>query len=82
MCSIVSTLQNHYLKNDVSLMEDEPEPEPKQQQEIINKINKNVVEKIIIKKFETPLIKNVESIKNKKLTDEEQKVKHENKRNI
>jgi hypothetical protein len=30
MRSSVGTLQNHYLKNDVSLMEDEPEdPEPK-----------------------------------------------------
>ncbi len=31
-------------------MEDEPEPEPKRQQEIINKINKIVVEKIKIKR--------------------------------
>ena len=43
MRSSVGTLQNHYLKNDVSLMDDEPEPEPKQQQEIIKKINKTVV---------------------------------------
>ena len=35
MRSSVGTLQNHYLKNDVSLMDDETEPEPKQQQEII-----------------------------------------------
>ncbi len=41
MHSSVSTLQNHYLKNEVSLMDDEP-GEPKQQQETINKL---VVEK-------------------------------------
>jgi hypothetical protein len=80
MRSSVGTLQNHYLKNDVSLMDDEPEPEPQQQQKILTEINKNVVEKIIKKEVETPLIKNVESIKNKKLTDEEQKIKHENKK--
>ncbi len=46
MRSSASTLQNHYLKNDVSFMEDEPEePEPKQQQEIIQKINKLYLKK-------------------------------------
>ncbi len=54
--SSVSTLQNHHLKIDVSLMDDEPEePEPKQQQEIINKINKIVVEKPIKKEVELQL---------------------------
>ena len=92
MRSSVGTLQNHYLKNDVSLMDDEPEPEPQQQQKILNEINKNVVEtplkfkddtineKSLIKVVEQPLIKQVEKTKNKKLSDEEQKIKHENKK--
>ena len=92
MRSSVGTLQNHYLKNDVSLMDDEPEPEPQQQQKILNEINKNVVEtplnfkddiineKTLKKVVEQPLIKQVEKTKNKKLSDEEQKIKHENKK--
>ncbi len=44
MRSSVGTLQNHYSKNDVSLMDDEPELEPQQQQKILTEINKNVVE--------------------------------------
>ena len=87
MRSSVGTLQNHYLKNDVSLMDDdEPEPEPQQQQKILTEINKNVVEtplkqvknKIVVD--EKPLIKLVEQTKNKKLTDEEQNIKHESKK--
>ena len=54
MRSSVGTLQNHYLKNDVSLMDDEPEPEPQQQQKILNEINKNVVETPLIFKDEMP----------------------------
>ncbi len=74
MRSRVGAPQNHYLKNDVSSMDDEPEePEPKQLKEIINKVNKIVVERIIIKRSWSAINKNVESIKNKKLTDEEQK---------
>jgi hypothetical protein len=82
MRSSVGTLQNHYLKNDVSLMDDEPEPEPQQQQKILTEINKNYVidEKPLIKVVEQPLIKQVEKTKNKKLSDEEQKIKHENKK--
>jgi len=92
MRSSPSTLQNHYLKKDVDLMQDEPEPEPQQQQKILNEINKNVVEtplkfkddiineKSLIKVVEQPLIKQVEKTKNKKLSDEEQKIKHENKK--
>ncbi len=82
MRSSPSTLHNHYLKkDDEDLMEDEePEPKPKQQQEIINKINKILVEKPITKEVEPQLTKNVESIKNEKLTDEEQKIKYENKK--
>ena len=87
MRSSVGTLQNHYLKNDVSLMDDEePGPEPQQQQKILTEINKNVVEtplkqvknKIVVD--EKPLIKLVEQTKNKKLTDEEQNIKHESKK--
>jgi hypothetical protein len=52
----VGTLQNHYLKNDVSLMDDEPkEPEPKQQQERIKKINEIVVESPSKIEVEQPL---------------------------
>ena len=92
MRSSPSTLQNHYLKKDVDLMQDEPEPEPQQQQKILTEINKNVVEspsknknyvideKPLIKVVEQPLIKQVEKTKNKKLSDEEQKTKHENKK--
>ncbi len=39
MRSSVGTLQNHYLKNDVLLMDDE-EPKPQQQQKILTEINK------------------------------------------
>jgi len=82
MRSSVGTLQNHYLKNDVSLMDDEPEPQQQQQQKILTEINKNYVidEKPLIKVVEQPLIKQVEKTKNKKLSDEEQKIKHENKK--
>ncbi len=42
MRSSTTTLQNHYLKKDVDLMQDkepeEPAPKPKQQQEIIKTI--------------------------------------------
>jgi len=93
MRSSVGTLQNHYLKNDVDLMQD-AEPEPQQQQKILTEINKNIVETSsknknniidetqLIKVVEQPLIKQVEKTKNKKLSDEEQKIKHENKKNI
>ena len=80
MRSSVGTLQNHYLKNDVSLMDDEPEPEPKQQQEIIKKINKIVVENPIKKEVEQQLKIKDEQPKNKILTDEQQKIKHETKK--
>ncbi len=43
MRSSPGTLQNHYLKKDVDLMQDE-DPEPQQQQKILTEINKNVVE--------------------------------------
>ncbi len=64
-------LQNHYLKNDVSLINDEPEPEPQQQQKISSVIIKNVVEtplkqiknKIVVD--EAIIIKEVEQNKNK-----------------
>ena len=81
MRSSVGTLQNHYLKNDVSLMDDEPEePEPKQQQEIIKKINNIVVDvKPTQKEVIKPVIK-IEQHKNKKLSDEERDIKHENKK--
>ena len=90
--SLRSAYVSHYFKNDVSLMDDEPEPEPQQQQKILNEINKNVVEtplkfkddiineKSLIKVVEQPLIKQVEKTKNKKLSDEEQKQRHENKK--
>ncbi len=39
MRSSVGTLQNHYLKNDVSLMDDE-EPEPQQEQNVLTEIHK------------------------------------------
>jgi hypothetical protein len=80
MRSSVGTLQNHYLKNDVSLMDDEPEPEPKQQQEIIKKINKIVVENPIKKEVEQQLKIKDEQPKNKILTDEQQRIKHETKK--
>ena len=80
MRSSVGTLQNHYLKNDVSLMDDETEPEPKQQQEIIKKINKIVVENPIKKEVEQQLKIKDEQPKNKILTDEQQKIKHETKK--
>ena len=51
MCSSVGTLQNHYLKNDVSLMDDEPEPEPQQQQKILF-----YVRALIIKFSEKPFL--------------------------
>jgi hypothetical protein len=38
-------------------------------------------EKPLIKTVKQPLIIQVENTKNKKLTDEEQKIKHENKKN-
>ncbi len=66
-------------------MNDELEPEP-QQQKILTEINKNVVEtplkqvknKIVV---DEAIIKNkVEPPKNTKLTDEEQNIKHENKK--
>ena len=63
MCSSVGTLQNHYLKNDVSLMNDELEPEPQQQQKILTEINKSVVE--------TPL----KQVKNKIVVDEKPLIK-------
>ena len=61
-------------------MDDEPEPEPKQQQEIIKKINKIVVETPIKKEVEQQLIIKDEQPKNKILTDEQQKIKHETKK--
>ena len=79
MRSSVGTLQNHYLKNDVSLMDDEPEPEPKQQQEIIKKIKKIVVENPIKTEVEQQLKIKDEQPKNKILTDEQQRIKHETK---
>ncbi len=39
MRSSPGTLQNHYLKKDVDLMDDE-EPEPQRQQKISNELNK------------------------------------------
>ncbi len=73
MRSSVGTLQNQYLRNDVTLMDDE-EPEPKQQKEIIYKINKIVVEETPNKKeVETQIIENVKSFKNKN-----QQMKHKN----
>jgi hypothetical protein len=54
-------------------MQDE-EPEPQQQQKILTEINKNVVEE------EKPIKKEVEPIKNKILTDEQQEKRHNNKK--
>jgi hypothetical protein len=80
MRSSPGTLQNHYLKKDVDLMQDK-EPEPQQQQKILTEIDKNVVDETLIKKeVEQPLIKQVEKTKNKKLSDEEHQIKHENKK--
>ena len=74
MRSSSSTLQTHYFKNDVDLMQDE-KPEPQQQQKILTEINKNVVEtpfkfkddiineKSLIKVVEQSLIKQVEKTK-------------------
>ena len=60
--------------------DEEPGPEPQQKQQILTEINKNVVEsplKQVKNKIlfdEQPLIKLVEQTKNKKLSDEEQKL--------
>ena len=85
MRSSVGTLQNHYLKKDVDLMQDE-EPEPQQQQKILTEIKKNIVEtplkqvknKIVVD--EKPIKKEVEPPKNKILTDEQQEKRHNNKK--
>ena len=42
MRSSVSTLQIHDIKNDVDLMQDEPQPQ--HQQKVLNEINENTVE--------------------------------------
>lgn len=83
MRSSVNTLQNHYLKNDVSLMDDE-EPDPQQQQKILNEINKNEVKTPLkqvnkISVENTTIKKEVEQPKNKILTDEQQEKRHNNK---
>jgi len=85
MRSSPGTLQNHYLKKDVDLMQDE-EPEPQQQQKILTEINKNVVEtplqqvenKIVVD--EKLIKKEVEPTKNKKLTEEQQEQRRNNKK--
>ncbi len=82
MRSSPGTLQNHYLKKDVDLMQDE-EPEPPPQQKILTEINKNVVETPLkqVKKFvvdEKLIKKEVEPPKIKKLIVEQQEKRHNN----
>ena len=86
MRSSVQTLEKHYLKNGGVGDEPEAEPEQQQQQLILNEINKNIVE-TPLKQVKNKIVvdeklnkKEVESPKNKKLTNDQQEQRHNNKK--